>query len=934
MTPLFEPGALDVLYIVDLSGYVFRAYHAIAPLTSPETGEPTQAVYGTVAMLEKMVRQRRPAMLAVAMDSKTPTFRKDIYQEYKAHRPPQPPDLGPQMARCREIVDAFAIPVFQQDGFEADDLIAAAVAQARERGWRVVIVSADKDLMQLVGDDVVLWDTMRDKVFGPPEVVERFGVPVAQVRDWLALTGDTSDNIPGVPSVGPKTARDLLVEYQTIDGIYANIDRIERKGLREKLREHQDAARLSQHLVTLRSDVPCVFEPEKLRYGGRDVGRLRELYRVLGFTRQFAALENEAEPVLPAAQPKPRPSGGEQTGFTFAFAAGPAKPALPGKELQGELLVETPTRTIFDAAELERASATLSAGGFSIVVESSTPTAIRGSVVGIGLSTATDTFYLPLGHRYMGAPSQLDSKVIRAALAPVFENPALPKFCHDGKQVRVALARAGFELRGVAFDTMLASYLVDPEAMHDLGEVSVRELGVAVGTPSSLVPKVKGRDVGFDEAPVEEAAALVGGRASAVRRLSARLGEKLSEEHLTDVLTQIELPLAEVLADMEGKGVLVDTEQLRVLGTRVEKQLVELEQEAHRVAGRAFNVNSPRQLEALLFDELRLKHVRRTKTSRSTDADTLEVLAEQHALPKVILEIRQLSKLKGTYIDTLPTLLHPETKRIHTRWEQAVAATGRISSTDPNLQNIPIRSELGREIRAAFVAPPGHFMVSADYSQIELRVLAHLSKDPVLVDAFRSGQDVHTRTAIEVFGVKPDEVTSEMRRRAKAVNFGIIYGQGDSGLAKGLGIPRTEAASFIAAYFRKYEGVRRFMGEVLETARAAGSIRTLFGRRRMVPDIGSENRARRLAAERIAMNTPIQGTAADLLKLAMLAFKEPPTPGARMVLTVHDELVFEVPEGEVDLASERIRKAMESVHELEVPLVVDVGRGKNWSEAH
>ena len=799
-TPLFEPGALDVLYIVDLSGYVFRAYHAIAPLTSPTTGEPTQAVYGTVSMLEKLVRTRRPAMLAVAMDSKGPTFRKDIYPEYKAHRPPQPPDLAQQMARCREIVDAFAIPVFQQDGFEADDLIAAAVTQARTRKWRVVIVSADKDLMQLVGDDVVLWDTMRDKVFGQAEVLERFGVPVAQVRDWLALTGDTSDNIPGVPSVGPKTARDLLVEYGDIDGIYANVERIERKALREKLRENEEAARLSQHLVTLRADVPCAFEPEKLRYGGRDVPRLKQLYSELGFTRQFTALETEPEPALPAAIERPRAVAGEQTGFAFATEPKPA----PAPSALG------PTHTVLDATLLDRLRAALAAGPFSIVAETSTPAAMRGVLVGLGLSTDTDSYYVPLAHRYVGAPAGLDPGVVRAALGPLFADPALPKVCHDGKQVRVAFGRAGFALAGVTFDTMLASYLLDPEAPHSLEELCPRELATSVTSPSALLPKVKGREVGFDEVPVDQAAPVVGARAAAVRRLERRLSDKLAEERLTDVLVNIELPLSDVLAEMERIGVLVDPERLGRLGERIEKQLLLLEGEAHKIAGREFNVHSPRQLEALLFDELSLKHVRRTKTSRSTDADTLEILAEQHALPKVILEIRQLSKLKGTYIDTLPTLLDPETRRIHTRWEQAVAATGRLSSSDPNLQNIPIRSDLGREIRAAFVAPPGHLLVSADYSQIELRVLAHLSKDPVLVDSFRSGQDVHTRTAIEVFGVDAGAVTAEMRRRAKAVNFGIVYGQGDSGLAKSLGIPRAEAASFIAAYFRKYEGVRRF----------------------------------------------------------------------------------------------------------------------------
>jgi DNA polymerase I len=920
-TSLFESGALDVLYIVDLSGYVFRAYHAIAPLSSP-SGEPTQAVFGTVNMLERLVRQKRPALLAVAMDSRTPTFRKELYQEYKAHRPPPPPDLSQQMQRCREIVAAFAIPIFQQDGFEADDLIASAVSQARSRGWRVVIVSADKDLMQLVGEDVFMWDTMRDKVFGPAEVTERFGVPVAKVRDWLALTGDSSDNVPGVPSVGPKTATELLVRFGDLDGIYAHLDDIERKGLREKLRDNEDAARLSQHLVTLREDVPCTFDPQALRYGGRHVETLRQLYRELGFTKHLSTLDTEPEPVLPTSQ-----------------SAGPPRGTAPGGAAASEADARAPAKvvptTIVDEAALEGVARELRARGrFAIVAETSTESPMRGSVVGFGLAGADSAHYLPVGHRYVGAPPQLDARVIGRVLGPLLADPGVKKASHDAKHVGVALGRLGIRVEGVVLDTMLGSYLLDPETPHELGELSAKELGAGVGAAASLVPKARGREAGFEEARVEEAALLVGARAHAVEKLWDRVTAKLAEEGLTAVLDRIELPLSALLAKMEMAGVLVDTDVLRHLGRRVEKELEALEHEAHRIAGRVFNVNSPRQLETLLFDELKLKHARRTKTSRSTDADTLEGLAEEHPLPKVILEIRQLAKLKGTYIDTLPGLMNPDTRRIHTRWEQAVAATGRLSSSDPNLQNIPIRTELGREIRAAFVAPPGHVLVSADYSQIELRVLAHLSKDAVLVDAFRSAQDVHTRTAMEIFGVKEADVNAELRRRAKAVNFGIIYGQGDSGLAKSLGIPRTEAAMFIAAYFRRYEGVRRFMNEVLESARAAGSVRTLFGRRRMVPDIRSENRARRLAAERIAMNTPIQGTAADLLKLAMLAFAEPPTPGARMVLTVHDELVFEVPEAEADTALERIRKAMESVHPLEVPLVVDVGRGKNWSEAH
>jgi DNA polymerase I len=931
-TALFESGAPDVLYIVDFSGYVFRAYHAIQPLHSP-TGEPTHAVFGTVNMLEKLVRQRVPKMLAVAMDSKTRTFRKEVYAEYKAHRPPQPPDLTTQMARCRDIVDAFGIPVFQQEGFEADDLIASAVVQARARSLRVVIVSADKDLMQLVGDDVLMWDTMRDKVFGPAEVTERFGVPIAKVRDWLALTGDSSDNIPGVVSVGPKTATELLSRFGTLDGIYEKLEDVERKALREKLREHEQNARLSLRLVTLRSDVPCVFDPESLRYGGRNVEKLRQIYAELGFQKQLAALASEPStvPVTAPVGSKPAAPRGEQMSFFGDFAGTPAATSGQSTATGGDAEYET----VSDEAGLERIAAEIRrAGKVAIVAEMTSREPMRAALVGIGLSVEPGRgVYVPLGHRYVGVPHQLGRDAVARVLGPLFADGPIEKAAHDAKELRLVLSRAGITLAGVTFDSLLASYLLDPEESHELYQLAPKA-GMTLRPREELVVKAKGRMPGFDEVQIADATRFSAARADAVRRLSDRLATELGEGQLMPVLSDIELPLSEILADMESVGVLVDGDRLRELGRTMEHELQRLEREAHDAAGKEFNVNSPRQLETLLFDDLGLKPLRRTKTSRSTDAETLEALAELHRLPKIILEIRQIAKLKGTYVDALPSLLHPETGRIHTNWGQAVAATGRLSSSDPNLQNIPIRSELGRSIRSAFIAPPGHELVSADYSQIELRVLAHLSKDPVLVDAFRSGQDIHTRTAIEIFGATEADVTSEMRRRSKAVNFGIIYGQGDSGLAKSLGIPRTEAASFIAAYFRRYEGVRRFMNDVLQGARASESVRTLFGRRRLVPDIRSENRARRLAAERVAMNTPIQGTAADLLKLAMLAFRKPPSPGARMVLTVHDELVFEVPSGEVAEAEANVRRTMEAVHPLEVPLVVDVGHGANWNLAH
>jgi len=928
MTQLFPAAAPDVLYIVDLSSYVLRAYHAIAPLSSP-TGEPTHAVHGTVSMLERLVRQCRPALLAIAMDSGRVTFRKEIYDQYKANRPPAPTDLKQQLVRCEQIVRAFNIPIFKQDGVEADDLIASAVKRAGEHDLKVVIVAADKDLMPLVSERTIMWDTMRDRVFGVAEVEERFGVRIDQLRDLLALTGDTSDNIPGVPSVGPKTAKDLLVEFGSLEGIYQRIDELKKKGLKDKLIEHKDKAFLSQQLVKLKDDCPIIIDQAHLAYGGRDIPALKALYAELGFQRQLQALSNEPEGAASgqasfALQPGSQPVSASNRPAASSKSASAAPVGAPEISL---IMTKEELSTL--AGELRQVKS------FSIAVETSTPNTLRSALVGVALAWQPGkAVYVPVGHRYMGCPKQLALGDLAESLGPLLADEAVAKSALDLKRVDVILAHAGLRFTGYAFDAALAAYLLDPESRNEREPLVQRELGVVASSYESLTKKKRGQTLDFDELTIEEASQFVGASAVFSYHLQERLEPRLAEEGLDKLLREIELPLAALLARMEEHGVLVDTEHLAVLGRECEREIQRLEAEAHTIAGKSFNVNSPRQLETLLFDEIGLKPLRRTKTSRSTDADTLDALAELHPLPKVILEIRQLSKLKGTYIDALPQLLNPTTGRIHTSWEQAVAATGRLSSTDPNLQNIPIRTELGRKIRQAFVPPKGYVLVSADYSQIELRVLAHLSQDPVLLDAFRTGQDIHTRTALEIFELREEELTREHRTRAKAVNFGVIYGQGDSGLSKSLGIARAEASSFIAAYFRRYEGVRRFMNETLERARAGEAVRSLLGRRRLLPTIRSANRAERLAAERIAMNMPIQGTAADLLKLAMLALKDPPTPGARMTLSVHDELVFEVPEAEVAEAEAKIKAAMEHVYELAVPLTVEVGHGPNWNDAH
>lgn len=895
VTPLPEPGAGDVLYVVDLSSYVLRAYHAVAPLSSP-SGEPTHAVFGTVTMIERLLRERRPALLAIAMDSGRETFRHEMYPEYKANRPPAPEDLKVQFKRCEELVEAWGIAAFRQVGVEADDMIACLVDATRGQGLRVVIVGADKDLMQLVGDDVVLWDTMRQRVFGPPEVRERFGVRADQLRDYLALVGDTSDNVPGVPSVGPKTAADLLSQYETLEGVYANLDGIPRAKLREALRQHRQDALLSQKLVTLKRDCRVEFDETRLRSPVANWQSLERIYTELGFHKQLVGL---------------RAAMARSADAPAATRLEVASPWPETRLVDGLAAWETFSAEVRDAPRVA-ISPVLGARAFP-----------RATLAAVGVALAPDrAFLVPL------RPDPCEGPSVQH-LTPLLDEVGSRAVIHDLKQLALGLDCADHQTPPTAFDLLLASYLVNPETPHTLDALVSEHLGVEL--PSPARPRLFTEDARDSQTSLRDAA---GAQAIACLRLYDPISRRLDAAGLRSLLMDVECPLAIELARMQRRGVLVDTERLGEIAGYCASEIRRLEQEAHRIAGREFNVHAPRQLETLLFDELHLKPLKRTKTARSTDAATLEALADEHPLPQVILDLRQIAKLKSTYIDALPALRDPETKRIHTTWEQAVAATGRLSSTEPNMQNIPVRTELGRSIRATFVAATGCQLVSADYSQIELRILAHLSEDPVLLEAFALGQDVHTRTAAEIFDVPATSVTTEQRRRAKAVNFGVIYGQGDSGLAKALGITRPEAARFIAAYFRRHAGVRRFMEAVLGDARAGETIQSILGRRRLLPDLRSGNRARRLAAERIAMNMPIQASAADVLKLAMLKLSEPVTPGSRLILTVHDELVFEVPDAEVAAAKERIAEIMTTVYPLKVPLVVSVGHGPNWNVAH
>ena len=951
-----EPGARDVLYLVDLSGYVFRAYHALPPLSSSR-GEPTHAVLGTVNMLQKIVAERRPHLFVVAMDSRGPTFRHAVDVRYKATRPAPPPDLSQQMARVEQIVHAWDVACFARDGFEADDLIASVTARSLAEGWRVVVVTADKDLMQLVrdGDDrVVLWDSMRDRVYGPREVSEKLGVPPSQVRDFLALTGDTSDNVPGVPGVGPKTAADLLGQFGSIEGIFANVDQVARPKLRESLKAHEADARVSQRLVTLDGSSPIEWDRGKLLWGGANIPELRRLYTELEFQRQIDQLDQLAsigaqawlaksragKSVAGSGAPEPAPT--QSAPRADGPGAAPPPAAAPGSTSSAigpseavrsyEVVLDLPTLERLVALARER-------GQVGIAAAVTSDDAMRADILGVSLSIEPGRgYYVPLAHRYLGSPKQLEWSAVRAILAPLLADPRVSKVGFDVKRASIVLARAGAPFAGPTFDVLVGAYLLDPEAPNGLRELARRELGVTLpsGRSDEPAPRARGPQPLFDEIEVERAAVLAAPDAELPVSLRARIEPRLEAERLDALMRDVEVPLEGVLAAMEMRGVLVDVSTLAKIGQRAEESLRELESACKRIAGRDFLVRSRDQLEKILFDELRLPVVKRTpKGGRSTDADVLEALAEQHELPGKLLEFRELDKLKGTYIDALPRYVHPSTGRIHTRFDQAVAATGRLASSDPNLQNIPIRTEMGRAIRAAFVAPPGHVILSADYSQIELRVLAHLAQDAELVDAFASGEDVHTRTAALVFDKPKGQVSADERRAAKTINFGVIYGMGESALAKQLGIPREQAARFISAYFARYAGVARFMEKSLEVARQGEEVRTLLGRRRFLPNLHSANRALRFEAERVARNTPIQGTAADILKLAMIDLgRDGAVAGASMVLTVHDELVFEVLEAEAKRASETIRERMAAAMKLAVPLVVDVGWGKSWADAH
>jgi len=883
------------LYLIDGTNFVFRAYHALPPLTTPE-GLPTGAVFGFTNMLFRLIDDYEPEYVAAVFDVGKETFRNEIYADYKAHRPPPPEDLVPQFEVVQQVVRAFRVPILTLPGFEADDVIATLTDRARARGLDVTVVSSDKDLMQLAGPGVTLLDTMKNLRFGPEEVRDKFGVGPDQLADWLALCGDSSDNVPGVPGVGAKTATALLSQFGDLEQALAGADQVKGKRVSANLKQYAEQARLSRRLVQLEHDCPVDVDIDDLARVDPDSRALWELFGRLNFGR----LRQRVSP--------------------------------------GSALDRSVYRTILTRPELRAClDEVRAAGRCAVDLETTSLDAVSAQIVGVSLCWGEGkACYIPVGHIYLGMPSQLRLATVLEELEPLLTDPRLAKYGQNHKYDWIVLKRAGVDMEGVVCDPMLASYVLDPSRnVHGLDSLALEHLAHTMISYKSVTDQTR---EGFDSVEVERATEYAAEDAEVTLRLAEKLGAQVDQDpRLREIFREMEMPLSRILARMELRGVLLDADRLTGLVDGVLTQMRRLEEEVRREAGWEININSPKQLQQLLFDELGLAKGRRIKTGFSTDADVLADLAIEHPIAATIDEYRTLSKLKSTYLDTLPTLINPETGRVHTSYNQAVAATGRLSSSDPNLQNIPVRTDLGRRIRAAFVAPRGRVLLSADYSQIELRVLAHLSEDPVLLEAFRRGQDVHQRTAAEVFGVSPKEVSDEQRRVAKAVNFGVIYGQTDWGLARQLRIPKSTARQYIESYFARYAGVKAFMERTIEQARSDRVVYTMLGRRRPLPDINSRKRTSRLYSERIARNTPIQGTAADVMKLAMLRVEQAMESAgidAPMILTVHDELVFEVRPRDLDAVTELAQREMGGVTELAVPLRVDVGVGESWAEAH
>ena len=904
------------LWLVDGSSYLYRAFHALPPL-STSRGEPTGAVLGVLNMLNKLLKDESPELIAVVFDAPGRNFRDELFEEYKSHRPPMPDDLRAQVQPLLDAVEDLGLPVLRIAGVEADDVIGTLAAQAARSGIHTVISTGDKDMAQLVCDQVTLVNTMTGSRLDRDGVKARFDVHPEQIVDYLALVGDTSDNIPGIPKVGPKTAAKWLNQYGTLDEIVAHAAEIPGK-VGESLREHLGRLDLSRRLATIRCDVGLEQAPDDLTRRAPDTDKLRALYARLELSSLLRQLSAPADD-----------SGSPAAGD----ASRAASPAAPDRQREYECIVE---EAALDGWLARLAAAEL----FAFDTETTSLDYMAAEIVGVSFCIEPGkAAYVPLAHDYAGAPDQLSREAVLGKLKGLLEDPAAAKLGHHLKYDAHVLANHGIALAGMRYDSMLESYVLNSTATrHDMDSCARRYLGVETIHYEDVAGK-GAKQISFSQVAIDTAAEYSAEDADITLQLHRVLWEGLTKEpSLRKLYEEIEQPLVPVLFRMEHHGVLVDRDTLRRQGGEIARRLGELEQEAHEAAGQPFNLDSPKQLQEILFNKLSLPTVRKTpKGQPSTAEDVLEELAASYPLPRIILEYRGLAKLKSTYTDKLPGQVDARTGRVHTSYHQAVAVTGRLSSSDPNLQNIPIRTPEGRRIRQAFIAPPGHLLLAADYSQIELRIMAHLSGDRSLLDAFASDRDIHQATAAEVLGVATDEVTAEQRRAAKAINFGLIYGMSAFGLARQLGSDRATAQEYVDRYFERYPGVKRYMDETRESARERGYVETVFGRRLYLPDIRSRNRQQQQYAERSAINAPMQGTAADIIKRAMITVDDwiqRERPGARLVMQVHDELVLEVEAGVVDEVRARLVGFMTAAAELQVPLKVDTGVGANWDDAH
>jgi DNA polymerase I len=916
------------LTLIDGSSYLFRAFHALPPLSNAG-GEPTGALFGVVNMLRSTLKAK-PDYVAFVSDASGPTFRNVLYDKYKANRPPMPDELRAQIEPMLAIVSALGFPILRISGVEADDVIGTLATQAHQQGIDVLISTGDKDLAQLVRPGITLVNTMTNTTMDTTGVVEKFGVKPEQIIDFLSLTGDTVDNVPGVNKCGPKTAAKWLAEYGSLDGVMANAGKIGGK-IGEYLREALPSLPLSRELVTIKTDVALDKTVTQLTLHERDINALRELFTRYEFKAGLKELDSAtSESGAPATAPAPASAG--PAPIEPARIDTSTTPVELGGEGQYELVT---TQAQFNAWMARLHDAPL----IAFDTETTGLDPMRADIVGLSLSVQPGhACYIPLTHDYPGAPAQLPRDKVLAALRPILEDPRRPKVGQHAKYDMNILSHYGITVQGLKHDTMLESYVWNATATrHDMDSLARRYLGYETVKYEEVAGK-GAKQISFSQVDLDTACRYAAEDADVTLRLHHALWPLLEgEPKLLKVYEDIEIPLVPVLAGMEQRGVLIDVDELRRQSQHLGKRMHELQQEAWRSGGREFNLESPKQLQAILFDELGLPAKLKTPTGQpSTNEEALEAIADDHPLPRLILDYRGLAKLRSTYTEKLAEIVNPRTGRVHTSYHQAAVATGRISSTDPNLQNIPVRTEEGRRIRQAFIAPEGWLVMAADYSQIELRIMAHLSGDEGLVRAFQEGGDIHRATAAEVFGLEPAQVTSNQRRAAKAINFGLMYGMSAFGLARQLGVDRGEASDYMARYFSRYPGVHAFMEATRERAHRDGYVETLFGRRLYLENLSARNQALRAGAERAAVNAPMQGTAADIIKRAMIAVAAwlKDRDDAHMLMQVHDELVFEVRADSIDTVREAVRERMSGAVELRVPLIVDVGVGKNWDEAH